>query len=293
MEKSVFALKDANTAIIGLGLMGGSLALSLKENCRRLSALDTHPPTLELARRQGIVHVADNDPVRVLADADLVLLACPVPAILDWLRKLPEYVQHPCIVLDIGSSKRTILAELENLPPNFDPIGGHPICGRERLSLENAERFLYQKAPFVLVPMSRTSEGARSAAVQIVTALGAVPTWMNAEQHDRILASTSHLPYLLSSALVLATPEDTAALAGPGFRSSTRLAGTPSSMMLGVLLSNADNVLTSLAGIRRALDTLESALKNGDRKALEAALSESQRKYHSIFARPTLPMNER
>ncbi len=106
--------------------MGGSLALSLKPRCRRLSAYDPDLPTLELARRQEIVHFADSDPAKVLASADLVILACPVPAILDWLDRLPEYIQHPCIVLDIGSSKRAIVAALESLPAHFDPIGGHP-----------------------------------------------------------------------------------------------------------------------------------------------------------------------
>ena len=135
MDKPGFSLKDADIAIIGLGLMGGSLALSLKERCRRLSAYDPHLPTLELARRQEIVHLADSDPVKILADAELVILTCPVPSIVDWLARLPEYVKHPCIVLDIGSSKRTIVAALETLPANFDPIGGHPICGREESSV--------------------------------------------------------------------------------------------------------------------------------------------------------------
>ena len=284
MDEPGFRLKDANIAIIGLGLMGGSLALSLKPRCRRLSAYDPDLATLELARRQEIVHVADSDPAKILAEADLVILACPVPAILDWLRRLPEYIQDPCIVLDIGSSKRTIVAALEALPANFDPIGGHPICGRERLSLENAERFLYRDAPFVLTPLSRTSPRARSAAMQIVESLGAHPIWLGAVDHDRILASTSHLPYLLSSALALATPEDAAPLIGPGFRSTARLAGTPSSMMLGVLLSNADNVLEAMTRFRHSLDLLESALKTADRDALQSTLNTSQTNYLSLIS---------
>jgi prephenate dehydrogenase len=260
MDKPGFALKDANIALIGLGLMGGSLALSLKPRCRRLSAYDPDQATLELARRQEIVHVADGDPAIILSDADLVILACPVPAILDWLRRLPEYIQHPCIVLDIGSSKRTIVAVFESLPANFDPIGGHPICGRERLSLDNAERFLYRNAPFVLTPLSRTGERARSAALQIVEGLGANPIWLDAEDHDRILAATSHLPYLLSSALALATPDDAPPLVGPGFRSSARLAGTPSSMMLGVLQSNRDNILDVLDLLQTQIATIKLAL---------------------------------
>jgi prephenate dehydrogenase len=284
MDKPGFSLKNANIALIGLGLMGGSLALSLKGRCRHLSAYDPDQSTLELARRQEIVHHADSDPAKILADADLVILACPVPAIVEWLHRLPEYIQHPCIVLDIGSSKRTIVAALETLPANFDPIGGHPICGRERLSLENAERFLYRDAPFVLTPLERTSENARSAALQIVEALGADPIWLDADDHDRILAATSHLPYLLSAALALATPDDCTPLVGPGFRSTSRLAGTPSSMMLGVLQSNRDNVLASIANFRYSLDILESALKTDDRNDLQSALDSSRSNYQSLIS---------
>ena len=282
MDNPGFSLKDANIAIIGLGLMGGSLALSLKERCRRLGAYDPHLPTLELARRQEIVHQAESDPAKILADTDLVILACPVPAIVDWLGRLPEYIQHTCIVLDIGSSKRTIVAALEALPANFDSIGGHPICGRERLSLENAERFLYRDAPFVLTSLPRTGERARAAALQIVKALGANPIWLDADDHDRILAATSHLPYLLSSALAHATDGDAAPLVGPGFRSSARLAGTPSSMMLGVLLSNADNVLSSITHFRQSLDLIESALLDENKDALKAVLDDARSQYQNI-----------
>ncbi len=282
MDKSGFSLKESNITIIGLGLMGGSLAFALKERCRRLSAFDSHLPTLELARRQEIVHLAESDPAKALINADLIILACPVPAILDWLDHLPEYVQHPCIVIDIGSSKRTIVAALESLPENFDPIGGHPICGREQLSLANAERFLYRDAPFVLTPLLRTGGQARSAAQQIIEALGANPIWLGADEHDRILAATSHMPYLLSSALADATTFDVAPLIGPGFCSSVRLAGTPSNMMLGVLMSNRDNVLASIARFRQSLDIIETALLDGNRDALETALDNARNQYQNI-----------
>ncbi len=283
MSEDGFKLKDANISIIGLGLMGGSLALSLKPRCRRLSAYDLDPATLELARRQEIVHAADSDPAKILAGADLVILACPVPAILDWLGRLPDYIQGPCIVLDIGSSKRTIVAALESLPANFDPLGGHPICGRERLSLENAERFLYRDAPFVLTPLSRTGERARSAALQIIAALGANPIWLDAGDHDRILASTSHLPYLLSSALALATPDETASLIGPGFRSSARLAGTPSSMMLGVMQSNRDNVVIALGRLQEQIAALKMALILGDFNSLQETLDTARTHYQNLI----------
>jgi prephenate dehydrogenase len=282
MDNPGFSLKDANIALIGLGLMGGSLALSLKPRCRRLTAYEPHLPTLELARRQEIVHYIDSSPAKIMTDVDLVILASPVPAIIEWLERLPDYIQHPCIVLDIGSSKRTIVAALETLPANFEPIGGHPICGRERLALENAERFLFRDAPFVLTPLSRTSERARFAALQIVDALGARPIWLDADDHDRILAATSHLPYLLSTALVLATSDDCASLLGPGFRSSARLAGTSSSMMLGVLQSNRDNILNSIHRLQDELQSIEANLVSEDFNSLELLLNSARAKYREL-----------
>ncbi|MCF6278692.1 MAG: prephenate dehydrogenase/arogenate dehydrogenase family protein, partial [Anaerolineales bacterium] len=92
MPDDGFTLAEAHIAIIGLGLMGGSLALSLKERCLRLTAYDPHSATIELSRRQEIVHHADSNPAKALTDADLVILACPVPAILDWLQRLPQYI---------------------------------------------------------------------------------------------------------------------------------------------------------------------------------------------------------
>ena len=282
-NESDFSLDNANIAIIGLGLMGGSLALSLKGHCHNLSALDDHLPTLKLARNDEIVDLASSDPVEVLPDVDLVILACPIPAILSWLKRLPDYIQHPCIVLDIGSTKHNITAALEAMPGNFDPIGGHPICGKETLSLQNAENSLYQDAPFVFTPLSRTSDHARSAALQIAEILGANPYWLDAETHDRILASTSHLPYLLSSALTLAVPEDAASLIGPGFRSSTRLAGTPSSMMLGVLTSNRDNILSALDSLKSQLTEIETILQEDDCEKLQSILDQAYTRYQFLI----------
>lgn len=283
MNKSDFALGDANIAIIGLGLMGGSIALSLKEQCHHLSALDIHLPTLELAQDLEIVHTASSDPVEILAEANLVILACPVPAIVDWINRLPDYIQHPCIVLDIGSSKRTIIAELETLPDNFDPLGGHSICGREQISLKNAERSMFLDAPFVFTPLSRTSANARSAALQISEILGAHPVWLDAETHDRLLASTSHLPYLLSSALILSTPEEAAPFIGPGFHSSTRLAATPSSMMLGVLQSNRENIIIALECLQEQLSEIKVSLLEENLGQLKSILDSSLDHYQSLI----------
>ncbi len=260
MPQPDFNLAESKIAIIGLGLMGGSLALGLRGKCAALYGIDPHLPTLELALSQHIVDYADSDPAKLLPEVDLVILSAPVPAILTLLEQLPSFTPNPCIVMDLGSTKKLIVESMSRLPERFDPIGGHPICGKEKLSLANAERTLYYAAPFLLTPLERTSARAFSAANQIIEAVGAKAKILDAVEHDRILASTSHLPFLISSALALATPDDVASFVGPGFKSTSRLAGTSSSMMLGVLQSNRENVLNALHGLQSQLAEIESAL---------------------------------
>ena len=283
MSEPDFNLATSRIAIVGLGLMGGSLALGLRGKCAALYGIDPHPATLELALSQNIVDDADRDPVRLLPAADLVILSAPVPAILTLLGQLPSLTPNPCIVMDVGSTKKLIVDSMSRLPERFDPIGGHPICGKEKLSLANAERTLYYGAPFVLTALTRTSPRAMAAANQIVEALGAQARILNADEHDRILASTSHLPFLLSSALALVTPADISSFVGPGFKSTSRLAGTSSSMMLGVLQSNQENVLNALHGLQNQLAEVESALASKDFSRLEIILNEAQGK-HRVFA---------
>ncbi|NOT04490.1 MAG: prephenate dehydrogenase [Anaerolineales bacterium] len=282
MPQPDFNLAESKIAIIGLGLMGGSLALGLRGKCAALYGIDPHLPTLETALSQHIVDYADSDPASLLPEVDLVILSAPVPAILTLLEKLPTFTQNPCIIMDMGSTKKLIVESMSRLPKRFDPIGGHPICGKEKLSLANAERTLYYAAPFLLTPLERTSPRALSAANQIIEAVGAKAKILEAVEHDRILASTSHLPFLISSALALATPQDVSSFIGPGFKSTSRLAGTSSSMMLGVLQSNRENVLNALHGMQNQLADLESALDSSDFLKLESVLNEAQKKYQDF-----------
>jgi prephenate dehydrogenase len=281
-EEDGFALEKSTLAIVGLGLMGGSLALALKDRCASLMAVDTDERTCREAMEKDVVSEAECDPAAILPRADVVILAVPIPAILDLLARMDEIVPQPCIVLDLGSTKQAIVQAMDQLPDRFATLGGHPICGKEQLSLANASPDLYRNAPFVLTPPKRSSAKASSAAFQIISALGANPLWMDAAVHDRILASTSHLPFLLASVLVLATSSGSAPLVGPGFRSASRLASTPSSMMLGVLQTNRENILSSLSRFREHLDLIESALQAGDSQALLEILDRS-RERHQIF----------
>ena len=278
-----FQLQDAKIAIVGLGLMGGSLALALKGKCAALYGIDSHPATLKLALDKQIVDQADSDPAKLLLQADLIILATPVPAILEFIQKLPSLTQNPCIVIDLGSTKKDIVQAMSTMPEEFDVLGGHPVCGKEKLGLENAQAELYHNAPFVITPLERTSLRAKSSIKQIVSAIGARSIEMDADEHDRVLAFTSHLPFLLSSALALSAPTEYSSLIGTGFRSTSRLAGTPSHMMMGVLKSNKENILLALRKFQEQLASIELALSNKDDSSLEMILNSAQSHYQSMI----------
>jgi prephenate dehydrogenase len=277
-DEAGFSLAGSKIAIIGLGLMGGSLALALKGKCAELLAVVHRASTLEQALRLNIVSKADEDPAKILPQADVIILSTPVPAILEWLERLPEYSQQGCVVIDMGSSKQVIVDAMNRLPERFDALGGHPICGKENLSLDNAEATLYKNAAFVLTPPERTSVRASAAALQIINAIGARPVWLDAVTHDRLLAFTSHLPFLLASALAMTAPDGAASLVGPGFNSTSRLASTPSSMMLGILQTNRENVLEAIAIFQKNLDLIKQAIRSQDSGNLAEILDEARLK---------------
>jgi prephenate dehydrogenase len=264
-------------AIVGLGLMGGSLAMALKGKCTALLGIDPDPRTVELARQMHVVDQAAVEPSVLLPQADVIVLAAPVNAIIGLLQNLP--VLHPGapIVIDLGSTKAKIVESMQLLPDRFDPLGGHPMCGKEVSGLANAEARLFQGATFAFTALPRTTLHARQFAEWLAASTGACPLWIDAATHDRWVAATSHLPYLAANALAYITPLETAPLAGPGFRSSTRLAVTPPSMMMDVLLTNQAAVLASLRSYQARLEQVERLLAQGDFAALQDLLGEGAR----------------
>lgn len=251
----------AQVVIFGLGLMGGSLAMGLRGRCRRLAAVDINEETRKLAVGLNIVDEISDDPTKVIQNADLIILATPVKTIISLIQKLPNWHTGAPIILDLGSTKTQICQAFSSLPERFDPIGGHPMCGKEELGLENADAAIYHGAPFSFTRLPRTSPRAILMAEQLVNILGSSALWLDAETHDRWVAVTSHLPYLVASALALASPIEVKPLVGPGLRSTTRLASTPVSMMKDILSTNRQNVLQALVKFQSELDKIVDLLQ--------------------------------
>ena len=281
-EMDTKKLSDTRIAIIGLGLMGGSLAMALHGKCKRLLGVDPNPEIRALADEMGIADQIFELPQQAIPKAELVILAAPVRKIIRLIEQLPEMHPGSAIVMDIGSTKAVIMAAMAALPDRFDPIGGHPMAGKERASLLNAEAELYRGATFVLTALDRSSSQARGLALEIVQAVGAVPLWLTADIHDHWVSATSHLPYLVSNALAAVTPLEAVPLVGPGFRSTARLAPSTLEMMLDILATNRSNLLANVACYRQRIEALEAALEAEDSQGITRLLIEGSDSYNNL-----------
>jgi prephenate dehydrogenase len=261
-----------HVAIYGLGLMGGSLAMALNGQCGRLTGIEKDPAIVRSALRHGVVSQAAEQAGHLLEDADVIILATPVNAILNILKTLGNVCHKEAVVLDFGSTKRAICHAMEDLPERFDPIGCHPMCGKETSGLEYADSAMFKGAAFAIVPLDRSSENARYAAEALAGLLGSHPVHLNAESHDRFVAATSHLPYLVSNSLAFCTPVEAAALAASGFASATRLAVTSPDMMMDVLETNKDSIVKALHGYCDRLALIEQLLIQDDFLRLRSEL---------------------
>jgi len=268
-------LTESNVAIVGLGLMGGSLAMALRGHCKGLFGCDLDVETLDLARRMKLVDAVDSNIEALLPKADLIVLATPVRTILELLITIPEFVKQPTVIMDLGSTKTEIVQAMEGLPHLLEPIGGHPMCGKEKSGLENANRVLFQGAPFAMSALRRTTPRARALAEEMIQVIGARTIWMEAEIHDEWVAATSHLPYLLSVALTSATPLEVSPLVGPSFQSATRMAASSPKMMTDIFLTNQEPVLMAISRCVKKLEKLEKLIRAGDEEQLEDYFEES------------------
>jgi prephenate dehydrogenase len=286
-----FSLKEARITIIGLGLMGGSLGMALKQRrvCREVIALVRRPQAVEAAMAAGAVDFATTDPTQALPAANLVIFTTPVRAIIRQLGELAFFYKPGAIITDMGSTKQEIVRAMANLPASVHPIGSHPMCGKEQAGLEAAEATLYENAPWIVTPLERTPPAATDLIFNLAEAVGAKPRLMAADRHDQLVAAISHLPHTLATALVLAaqqvaeTDPTVWEVAASGFRDTSRVAASDVTMMLDILLTNRAAVAEMLALAQSQLAHLAEALAAGDEAALRKLLEQASRRRKALY----------
>jgi prephenate dehydrogenase len=266
-------------AIAGLGLIGGSIALAVRDRwpASRVIAVDS-APVLAHAAGSGVLDRACES-VAALPGADLVILAAPIRQNIHLLREIGRSLSGPLVVTDVGGTKQEIVAAARNLPASITFVGGHPLGGAERGGVAFARPDLFVNRPWIFTPDGGDGGEALPRLSQFVAGLGARPSSMSAEAHDRLMAFLSHLPQLTASALMdvvgTAAGAEALALAGQGLMDSTRLASSPASIWKDICATNPEAIGVALDRLIARLSEMRASLTRED--AIEAAFENAAR----------------
>lgn len=267
--------------IVGLGLIGGSLAIDLRLLGHTILGMSRRQATCEQAIARGIVDDASTD-LRLMSATEVVFLCTPLGAIEPTVEQLVPHLAPTTILTDVGSVKSAVVRTVVPRWQNF--VGGHPMAGLAESGLEAAVSKLFVDKPYVLTPIDSTPASAIAIVTDLVQALQSRVYQCDPEEHDRAVAWISHLPVMLSSSLIAACTNETEPavrdlaqkLASSGFRDTSRVGG--GNPELGVMMAkyNTQALRQSLYAYRNQLDQLIQQIEQEDWTALEAQLTQTQ-----------------
>jgi len=268
-----------NVTIIGVGLIGGSLARALKRAglCQRITGCGRSEGNLKRAVELGVIDDYSIDPPQAAADADLVVLATPLSTTENLLRELAPVLKADALITDVGSAKGSVVAAAARTLGEYLPrfIPGHPIAGTEQSGVEHSFAELFDEHVVILTPLPDSDAEAVERIRRMWKDCGARVITLDIEQHDRVLAATSHLPHLLAYALVdclakMEEREEIFRFAAGGFRDFTRIASSSPAMWHDICLANRDRLLDVLDEFDRHLAAVRTALADNDGERLLA-----------------------
>lgn len=268
-------------AIVGLGLIGGSLGLDLVRLGYRVLGVARRPETVQMALELGAVHEASTE-IALVNTADVVVICTPLDRVVSMAERLLPHLQPHTVLTDVGSVKGAIAAPIEALWPNF--VGGHPMAGKAEAGLAVAEAHLFRGRPYVITPTVSTPETSVATVAAIAQAIGAKLYRCTPEDHDRAVAWISHLPVMVSSSLIQACQQEpnpdllalAQALASSGFRDTSRVGGGVPELGTFMARYNRPALLDALDRYQAQLSQVRQLIATEDWAGLEQHLTETQ-----------------
>jgi 3-phosphoshikimate 1-carboxyvinyltransferase len=271
--------------VIGLGLIGGSLAAALRDKgfCEKIVAYNRREESLKLAMEVGIIDEYTTDLPTAIAEADLIVIGVPTLSLEPTLEQVKEHAQPQAVITDVASVKGSVvdsaLAVYGDIPSRFVP--GHPIAGSEKSGVTAADAQLFAEHKVILTPLESTDRKAVDLVSQMWQLTGAEVVEMEVDRHDAILAATSHLPHVLAYTLVntLLGQEESSEIfrfAAGGFRDFTRIASSDPVMWHDIVLANDQAILSSIDEFSRYLGELRESVVAKDSESLMAFFSQAK-----------------
>ncbi|MGE3776846.1 MAG: prephenate dehydrogenase [Pirellulaceae bacterium] len=267
-------------AIVGVGLIGGSIGLALRERklAREVVGIGRRPGPLRIALRRGAVTRTTTDLAAGVAEADFVVICTPVESIAGHVRAAAEASRTATLITDAGSTKGPIVADLDRILANGQDspyprfVGSHPMAGSEKNGPQHARGDLFEGCVTIVTPTDHSNAKACQAVSQFWRKLGARVLRMTPQEHDQAMAAISHLPHVVAAALAAVTPAESLPLAAGGWRDTTRIAGGDAILWRQILSQNRWNVLQALDQFLEELSAYRRALTYDDGDQLEKLL---------------------
>jgi prephenate dehydrogenase len=291
------ALRFKQVAIIGVGLIGGSLGMILRRKgiASNVIGIGRRIENLKMAVELGAIDRYVVDPKEGVKDADLVVLATPVDTYDRHLKEWASCLKPGAIVTDVGSVKGELVLQVERaLPAKVHFVGAHPIAGKEKTGVAAGSEQLFAGARCILTPTKRTNQQALEQMRTLWEETGSIVMTMDPHLHDEILGAVSHLPHVAAFALINALIDiraqvpslDLAGHSGGGLRDTTRIAASSPEMWRDIFLWNRDNLVTFIEAYERALGELKRLIRTGDAAGIEKALERAKQEREKFPAKP-------
>lgn len=268
-------------AIVGVGLIGGSIGLALRERqlARRIVGIGRRELTLQIAKDVGAIEESTTDLRQGVAEANLIIVCTPVGLVVDHVRRAAEHAPSGALITDVGSTKQQIVSELsDDLGREIRFVGSHPLAGSEKAGPAQAQGNLFSGRLVVVTPTAQTRREDIDCLVGFWESLGARVRQMPADEHDQALAATSHLPHLTAAALAAATPLENLPFVAGGWLDSTRIAAGDVDLWTQIFESNADNVIAALGRFEQKLAAFRAAIQHRNQSQLSELLSEGKQR---------------
>lgn len=281
-------------AVVGVGLIGGSFALELKEKglCNSITGIGRTLPNLEKAKELGVVDCFTQDIVEGVKDADLIFFSVPVLTIPTLLEKIKDNLKDGAIITDGGSVKTDIVESAEkilgdNVKVHF--VGGHPIAGTEKSGAESAFLGLYTDKACILTPTEKTDISSLEKIKKTWELMGSKVVVMDAQKHDKLLAAISHLPHMIAYCLVNtvadleALDNDILKYSAGGFKDFTRIASSPAEMWTDICIQNKDNIIEMIEDFQLRLEKLKNNIAEGHTEEISKKMTKAKQMRDSLI----------
>jgi len=268
-------------AIVGTGLIGGSLALAIKKNkmAESVVGVSRHQKSLALAGKMGAIGQGSRN-LDIIRGADLVILATPVNTIIKLAPKISRFINKECIVTDVGSTKEQVSKILGKLFPRY--VGSHPLAGSEKRSILNARSGIFKDSLCIITPTKNTDKAALNKINLLWRKAGAKVLVMSPQRHDRILSLTSHLPHILAFSLIGTVPREFLRFSSGGLKDTTRIAASDSEIWSDIFLSNAKNISSGIDAFLAGVSRIQSAIRKNDARSLSRILRKAKKQREKL-----------